>query len=341
MALSNEAFGQIMREYEIRLRDRADLIEERRKEVYSAIPELASIDKDIAARGREQLAGLLSEGSHSSGSSTKYHDYIESQISRKSALMSEHGYPADYLDPPFECEDCHDTGFIGHEKCHCLRQRILDMSYRQQPLMAQLEGAEFDDFLLDYYPTDRYDKSTGVSSRERATQALQDARTYAEDPGDHSGNFVIYGTPGSGKTFLSCCIGNALRKQGHTVVYQTAGRLFELMSDHTFRRDSRQDSSRYSDIFDCDLLIIDDLGTELTNSYTQGALFDLLNYRMIAGRDTIVSTNLSMQEILDTYTGRIFSRMLERYNWLHLFGADVRIIKSTGDSVKSRGTDRP
>jgi DNA replication protein DnaC len=335
MALSNEAFGQIMREYEIRLREREDLIDERRREVYSAIPELADIDREIASRGRDKLAGMLAGDADASDSSDRYHEYIEAQISKKAKLMSDHGYPSDYLDPPYTCEDCHDTGYIGHERCHCLRQRILDMSYRQQPLMAQLEGADFRDFSLDYYPADSYDKSTGASARDSAARALQDTRTYAEDPEGHSGNFVIYGTTGSGKTFLSCCVGSALRNSGHTVVYQTAGRLFELMSDHTFRRDTSGRENGYSEVYNCDLLIIDDLGTELVNDFTRGALFDLLNYRMIAGKATIVSTNLSLQEILDTYTGRVFSRLMEHYVWLHLFGSDIRIRKSAAAAMQS------
>ncbi len=330
MAISNEAFSQIMREYEIRQRDRADLIDSRRNELYEAIPQLASIDTNIASMGREQLANLLG-GSGPTSDSEDYHDFIDRQVRRKRQLIAEAGYPDDYLDPPYVCSDCRDTGYIDGRKCHCLAQKILNYGYMQEPLMAQLEGARLSDFSLDYYPEDKRDEATGSSAYESASNALRAATDFINTEDRKHRNFILYGSTGSGKTFLSCCMGNALREQGCTVVYQTAVRLFEMMGDHAFHREGPRSS--YDQLHECDLLIIDDLGTELQNSFTEGALFELLNYRMISGASTIISTNLSMQDILKVYTGRIFSRLLDSYQWMHLFGADVRIVKATNRDI--------
>ena len=137
---------------------------------------------------------------------------------------------------------------------------------------------------------------------------------------------MIYGDPGSGKTFLSHCIAGEYLAQARSVVYVTAYTLTEIFSRRTFEK-TPEARREYDDLFSCDLLIIDDLGTEFTNSFTQPSFFQCINERLLRRRSTIISTNLSLGQIKETYTERVFSRLVERYDIIHLFGEDIRMKK--------------
>jgi DNA replication protein DnaC len=200
--------------------------------------------------------------------------------------------------------------------------------YRQSNLRNVLKEENFEHFSLDYYPADKIDPITGLSSRECAKSALANCLAFAEDFGSHSENLMLFGDTGLGKTFLSHCIAAKLMDNGFSVVYFSAARMFEVLSDHLFRRneDSSQDTM---DIRTCDLLIIDDLGTELPNALTVSLFFDCLNDRLLAGKSTLISTNLDLSDIREIYSERVSSRIFEHFRQIHLYGDDIRIRKKT------------
>lgn len=332
MPVSNQTYNNIIKEYDDRRRSRELLIEERRTELYSTIPGFREADLSASENASLYLDKFLSS-KHNDKVRESYHALIEDAKAKKVQLLAKAGYPADYLDPPYVCPDCRDTGYIGTDKCHCLKQKLIDAAYLQQPQMRQLLDCNISDFITDYYPQYIHDKTTGINAYDSACKALTDANVFINEYDIRHGNLILYGDTGAGKTFLSCCIGNAIQAKGYTVVYQSAGRFFDILSDHTFRR-SRADSSDYDNIFDCDLLILDDLGTEMTNTFTNTSVFDCINDRILTGKSTIISTNLTMQEIFDTYTGRVFSRLSKYYTWLHLFGADLRIRLSSESRIR-------
>ena len=325
MPLTNEQYNKIAQEYEDIRRERDFLIRDRKREVAARIPKFRKLEDEVISLSIDTLRQNLEGGKVPAAGSL--HQKISRLHSRKLKLLSSYGYPEDFFDPPYECPDCKDTGKIGNNPCHCYLQKVINLLYGDTPMMKSLATQSFDDFVLSYYRKDEYDDRMGISSYDSALQALTLAKDFVADFPKPKSNLVIYGTTGTGKTFLSGCIAKALLDNGHTVIYLTSKRFFEICAEHSFGGRVKTPQKDYQNIFDTELLIIDDLGTELSNSFTQSALFDCINARLLAGSPTVISTNLTMQEILDVYTERVFSRLSDSYVWLHLFGTDIRLLK--------------
>jgi len=328
MTLSNSQYHDIMRQYEdIRLKNYR-ISSEREDEADRLIPELAKIREEMASLTASRVRSLLYEEKDGEGKSVPDPaiQKIRKISDQKKALLIRHGYPPDWLDPVYDCPDCRDTGYIGHDKCHCFIDKIRDLLYDQSNLKAILDRENFNNFRTDYYP----DHLPGEESspRENIEQILRASfefiRSFDQDPPPRRNNLLIYGSAGTGKSFLSHCIADALLKQGHSALYLSSYRLFEILADSTFGRE-KPGPAHSSLIFSCDLLIIDDLGTEMTNSFVNSSLFTCLNERLQARRATIINTNLSLEQINKTYSERIFSRLMEAYIPLHILGDDIRL----------------
>ncbi len=260
--------------------------------------------------------------------------HIRSLSEKKAALLAAAGYPKDYLEPHFSCPDCQDTGYIGTRKCHCFRQAVIDLLYTQSNLREFLDKETFSGFSLDFYPTGSVDPVTGLNARQTARRVLDECRKFVENFDTSFENLFLYGDTGLGKTFLSHCIARELLDTTHSVIYFSAFRLFELFADATFGRNSDQMSEELEQhIFDCDFLIIDDLGTEMTNTFVSSQLFLVLNERILRQKSTLISTNLALGTFADTYSERVFSRISSSYTMLKLIGDDIRIQKK----LKNRG----
>lgn len=190
--------------------------------------------------------------------------------------------------------------------------------------MSRLLTDRFENFDLSHYPSVK-DRQTGESSYEAAKKAYEQSRRFVETFDDSFQNMFIYGSSGSGKTFLTSCIASELMRSDHSVVYISAVRLFNEMADYTFRNNKNSSDIAYDSLFTADLLIIDDLGTEVPNTFTVSAFFDLINTRLLNEKSTIISTNLTLSEISDIYSERVYSRLVEKYNFYHLFAFDGRI----------------
>ena len=262
---------------------------------------------------------------------------------QKRSLLSRHGFPEDYLDPVWQCPDCRDTGFVGQKQCHCFRQAVVNLFYTQSGLADVLQRENFETFSLDWYPEDLISPATGMSSRKSMEHVLSVCRDFATryDSQQHP-YLLLYGESGRGKTFLSHCIARELMNSAHSVMYYSAKELFDRLADLRFRSGDadRQGTAESASSFDpeylltSDLLIIDDLGTELPNDFTKSEFFGMLNGRLSAGKGIIISTNLSPQELSDIYSPRIMSRILENFQLLNLFGRDIRIQKRMADSLR-------
>ena len=258
--------------------------------------------------------------------------HIRRLSDQKTQLLVSAGYPKDYLQPHFCCPDCQDTGYIGTQKCHCFRQAIIDLLYTQSNLREFLDTENFSRFSLGYYPTDVIDPVTGQNAQQIARRALSECRSFVKNFDTSFENLFLYGNTGLGKTFLSHCIARELLETAHSVIYFSAFRLFELFADAAFRRGSDDLPEELKQhIFDCDFLIIDDLGTELTNSFVSSQLFLVLNERILRRKSTLISTNLALGTFADTYSERVFSRISSSYTMLKLIGDDIRIRKKLGN----------
>jgi DNA replication protein DnaC len=334
MSLSNEQFDALMRSYENQRAIDIDQMEAHVREVEARIPRIREIRKEISdaayKAAKERLmnpsAGDASDGNASDASDQMLSRRLKALTEERTALLKKYGYPEDYMEIKYRCPDCRDTGFIGNQRCHCFRQAAIRIVYRQSHIMELLETQSFDDFSLDFY-SDRKSEREGTSPKEAASRALTLMKKFSKDFKTCGGNVFLYGETGTGKTFLTNCSARALLDQGISVIYFTAFQFFQLLEKHVFDHDHTLDED-YDNIFSCEVLIIDDLGTEMKNSFTTAQMFQVINERLIRRRSTIITTNLSLGDLRDRYGERVLSRITSNYTLIKLFGKDVRLQKS-------------
>ena len=324
MALSNSQYDQLMRIYEIRRLDEEHNLRERHEHALALIPELGNLEDQISQATVNAAKRLLDGESRASG---QLKEQLSLLFSRKKQLLVSVGLPENYLEPHYICPDCQDTGYIGMNKCHCFEKAIVDLLYTQSNLHDILSVENFSTFSLDFYSANHIDPLTGRSSLISAQTALKTCRRFADTFSDVFQNILLYGDTGVGKTFLTHCIAKELMDSTHSVIYFSASQFFDYLAKNTFGKKEEQDTDTSSYIHNCDLLIIDDLGTELYNSFTKSQLFVCLNERILNKKPTVISTNLSLDDINAIYSERIFSRISSNYTILRLTGDDIRIQK--------------
>lgn len=332
MPLKNHQYQAIMREYDNQQIQNQRIAEQHREEVYSAIPRLAEIEQQIASLSVQQAKKLL-DGE--SSALTELKDKLAVLSREKNELLTQHGFSPDYIELSYRCLDCKDTGFIENKKCHCFAQASIDLLYTQSNIREILGHENFDAFRTDYYSQSLQDSLTGITSYETMTRAVEIAKTFIRKFSYEYQNLLIYGNTGVGKTFLTNCIAKEVLESAHSVLYFSSAQLFDALASVTFSRKMDVTSTVGEDIYNCDLLIIDDLGTELTNSFVSSSLFLCLNERHLQKKATIISTNLSLEAIRETYSERIFSRISLNYKFIKLFGDDIRILKKLQNTWRS------
>lgn len=323
MALTQLQYDSIMRMYEQRKFHTRDIAEARKEEIYAKIPEVREIEDQISSLSVSRARHLL-EGDATALTSLK--DELRALGKRKSQLIQQAGYPADYLEPVYTCADCKDTGYVDNHRCHCFTKAVIDLLYTQSNLQSILTEENFDTFSLKYYSINHVDPVTGRTSVENIQAALHVCKDFVATFATEFRNLFLYGDTGVGKTFLTHCVAKELIDTSFSVIYFTAFELFDIMAKSRFGKDPGADEM-YEHIFDCDLLIIDDLGTEMVNTFTSSELFQCLNERILRRKSTIISTNLSLESIVELYSERTFSRITSNYTMLKLTGDDIRIKK--------------
>lgn len=316
MALTNAQYDSIMRGYEKTQSKNTYLLDKRFQEISEKLPEYKETDNAISslsiARGKKLLEG-------DANATASLHEEIASLSKRKKQILTSAGYPADYLEPIYDCPLCKDTGFINGEKCSCFKQAVINLLYEQSNIKEMLKEENFSKLSFEYYIGE---------DLERFSHAVEGSKKFIEDFNLDYHNLFFYGTVGTGKSFLSSCIAKELMDKGHSVIYFSSSKLFDTLSKMTFELRNKEELSRiYDDLYNCDLLIIDDLGTELTNSFVTSSLFSCLNERHLRKNPTIISTNLSLEELSIRYSERIFSRITSYFNLYKLTGQDIRMHK--------------
>ncbi len=326
MALKNYQYNKILREYDRKqLQNKHDL-DIRTEEVYRVIPELKQIDDEVVTCAVSS-AKLLLMGDDNSMPALK--KMTEEASAKRTALLIKHGYPADYLKPTYHCPDCKDTGYIGTEKCHCFKQAIVDIVYSGSNIKTAIIRENFNTFSYEYYSEDYVEPSTGMSPRDNIKKVVEVCLNYINQFDKEYNNLLLYGNTGVGKTFLANCIAKELLDRAHTVIYLTAFQLFDILEKNKFGKgeDNFEFQNQFDYILDCDLLIIDDLGTELNNSFVNVQLYLCINERFLRRKSTIISTNLSLDNINTIYSERVFSRIASNYSLLKIVGEDIRLKK--------------
>ena len=239
-------------------------------------------------------------------------------------MLAETCFEPGYLDDSPLCHICGGTGYVGSNMCECLRELCRQEQKKEVSILSGSTDS-FQKFRLDYYP-DRIDPKYGASPRTIMERNFQCCRRYALSFSGDAGNLLFVGGTGLGKTFLSACIARTVADRGFSVAYETANHLFGKLEQAKFN--PSEESRREADmLLACDLLIIDDLGTEFSNSFTTSQLFLCLNERLLRGKSTVISTNLPMGQLREIYSERTSSRIFSNYQLCKLFGDDIRIKK--------------
>ena len=316
MPLTNTQYDIILRDYENRQLKNRHEAEQRAAYVYDHVPGYRELDESVAAvsvsQGKKYLAG--------DEQAMEELKLLISELSfKKARLLKEAGLPEDYLKPVHTCPDCRDTGYIDGQKCHCFKQALISLLYEQSNIREMLQHDNFQSLSYEYYEGE---------DLSRFKKAVITCQNFIKNFNSDYHNLFFYGTVGTGKTFLSNCVAKELIESGHSVIYFSAAGLFDLLSRYSFDYKGKEDErERYADLYQCDLLIIDDLGTELTNQFVASRLFSLLNERHMGKKATVISTNLSLEELRNRYSDRIFSRITSHYELCKLTGPDIRMYK--------------
>lgn len=319
MGYSRENYRLVREEYENRSLEARNAADARRSELHRVIPRTEEIDRELSATGIKLMGAALGV-SHASV------DEIRAGVvklrAERAALLAAAGYPENYSEPHYECEKCQDTGYVDGYMCSCMKQRLIMAGYESSGIARLMQNETFDTFSLDYYADDR-------RNLENMRYIYQTMRRFAEtfDP-KSSKSIALFGGTGLGKTHLSTAAAKVIIERGFDVVYTGAIGMFSDFEKVRFGnasgRESGEDTDRY---FDCDLLIIDDLGSEVANQFTVSCLYDVINTRINKGLPMILSTNLRQEELRQRYWDRITSRIFGEFVTLMLTGTDVRAKK--------------
>lgn len=323
MAMNNTQFDAIMRKYDkLQLQHQYEL-SKRFDEVYAKIPEYKTLEESIPTVSMSYTRRLL-DGDAAARDALKAS--LAEISSKKKQLLLQNGFPEDYLEMQYNCPACKDTGYIGGEKCSCLKKQILSVSYEQSNIAKLLETDNFSTLLEEYYEGEDL-----LHFRE----AVALCHNIVDNFESNKENLLLYGSVGVGKSFLSCCIAKELLDKGYSVLYFSSSHLFDVLAENDFRKDSKENLyTSKEDIYNCDLVVIDDLGTEITNSFVFTSLFSLITERILRNKSTIISTNLTLKHLMDLYSDRIFSRITAKYKLCKLSGPDIRIYKKTASIRK-------
>lgn len=318
MALTNSQYNTIIRDYEDRQTKNRHILEERKAYVYEHVDGYRELDESIASISVSQGKKLLLGDDYAL---EELKDTLRGLTSMKENLLLSAGLPADYLSPIYDCPDCKDTGYTDGAKCHCFKQAIIDLLYEQSGIRDMLEKENFSTLSLDYYQGE---------DLERFKKNVATGMNFIKSFNSDYQNLFFYGTVGTGKSFLSGCIAKELIEKGHSVIYFSAAGLFETLSRNMFDyKNAEEQRNLHQDLYGCDLLIIDDLGTECLNNVTVSQFFSLLNERHINQKATIISTNLFLEDIQNRYSERIFSRIMNHYTSCKFTGPDIRRLKKS------------
>lgn len=324
MPLTNSQHDAIMRIYDSLRTDNRHILDERYREVISLCPEYHDIEQDIIDISMKAASSRLS------GSAVNYTSELEKLNVRRLSCLSSIGKPADYLDEIYTCDKCHDTGYVGHNRCECFNKKAVDLVYHDSNLKNITASENFNTFSYDWYDNTTPNPANGLTPYNNMHKIVSICHDFTDNFDKEFSNLLLFGDTGVGKTFLTNCIAKELLDTSHSVIYLTAIELFEKFQQRDFNHRYEEESFDCDYILDCDLLIIDDLGTEVGNAYTNSKLFYCINERILRKKSVVISTNLSLSDIRDTYSERIFSRLTSSYKILKLFGNDIRIMKRTG-----------
>ena len=325
MGLNNSQFQTILRKYEEKQLANRALIAKRYQEVCDKLPKYPDFEDAIVTLSVEFGKKVL-DGDE--GALATFRKELAKLKQAKEDYLLSGGFPLDYLESVYTCPDCKDTGFVDDRKCHCFKCATILLLYEQSNLKDILLKQNFDTFSFDFYSKDDIYENTGLSIRDINEDVVAKCKNYINNFTTEFQNIYLYGNTGVGKTFLLNCIAKDIINKEHSVLYFSAPELFDILIKGAFDRYDSDSNNVRDLIYDCDLLIIDDLGTEYINNAVISQLFICLNDRLQHKKPVVISSNLSPNKLADTYSERIGSRIVGNYLSLRLVGKDIRVHKN-------------
>ena len=331
MAYDADLIREIEIEYEEIRQNNAMDLEARKRAVFSKIPRLEEIDYEIKSLGLKLYKIALS-GDDVKPQLDELRRQQKMLLATKKAILIENGYPEDELSERYNCSICRDTGSHDSKPGVCYKKKLIEKAYEQSNLSSLLAHQSFDTFDLSLY-SDDIDADYGMSPKAYMGKIVELCREFVKKFDDEHTNLLFWGDPGLGKTFLSTCIAKELIATNHSVIYETAYKTFSMLEELKFKKSDNEDKLKFKvdKLYTCDLLILDDLGSEFSTQYTTASLFDIINSRLISGKKTVINTNLSITELKNKYGERVVSRLYGHYKVLNFIGSDIRIDKSVNN----------
>ena len=295
-------------------------------EAYAKVPRIKEIDMQLRRTMAQAAQAAFLQGSDGREMLEKV-KLQNLELQQERAILAMENFEEGYLDESPICDNCGGSGYVGSNMCDCLRELCRQEQNKEVSILSGSRDT-FNQFNLDFYP-DRIDPKYGASPRTIMDRNFQNCRRYALTFTPSAGNLLFVGGTGLGKTFLSACIARAVADRGYSVVYETAGHLFSKLEQAKFspNEENRREAARFTD---CDLLIMDDLGTEMPGQFVTAALYSLLNDRILMGKPMVISTNLNVEEIKRRYSPQIASRLQGSFQGVTFVGEDIRVLKNRG-----------
>lgn len=316
--------NEILAERRLKAEKTAD---QRREIIFSRVPRLKELDKEISS-ANIQMARIVVRGGDVVAEMTKLRDKNIALQKEFAELLKASGYSENVLEPRYCCEKCSDKGQYEENgksrMCSCMKNLLISVACDELNKTAPLSLSTFETFNIDYYSKEK-DKHTGISPYFVMSKVYEFCIKYAAEFNEHSGNILMKGNTGLGKTHLSLAIANEVLKKGYGVIYVSAPVLLQRLEKNYFSGDKSDDIEQL--VSDCDLLIIDDLGTEFKTQFSSSQLYNVCNSRILKNKPVIISTNLSPEEMKDDYSERFVSRIFGGAQTLDFLGEDIRILK--------------
>ena len=326
MAYSQEIISRARKLLDSRKADWESQQRQHQQQVYAAIPRVREIDMLLRRNMTAAAQAVFTQGGDARAAMEQVRQENQTlQQEREDLIVAQ--FPPEYAREDPICPHCGGSGYVGSRMCSCLLELCRQEQKKELALLTCGEG-RFTDFILEYY-SDAIDPKLGVSPRAVMRGNFAVCRRYGENFSLDKGNLLFVGGTGLGKTFLSACIATSATEQGFSVDYEPAGHLFQKLERNRFSP-TPETAAAVARLENCDLLIVDDLGTELPGNFVTAALYNLLNDRLLAGKPMVISTNLTMDEVAGRYSPQIASRLQGSFQRLTFVGQDIRILKNRG-----------
>lgn len=320
--------AEVLKIYENIRENKQNQLNARRKEIGRKVPEVLNIEKKIAQLCIDvSIAAFKSQDNREDYLNDLKRKITDLRIKKAELLMSRE-YPVDYLDMQYNCPKCSDTGFIGIEKCSCYKSILVKLYYDDSDLKVILRNNNFDMFDLNFYSTDKK-SDEHETPRKNMEDILEKSMNFLRTFDDSNENLLFYGSSGTGKTLLSYCIARELLDRGYLVLYKTSEQLIKDLRSVRFEENTTLEEL----LINCDLLIIDDLGTESISDFSRSEFFNLLNTKLLKNKKMVVSTNYSLDSLLKNYSERITSRLIGNFTPCKFYGDDIRIKKNLSKGI--------